>query len=239
MVFKVGDAASYTVTQISDSQVVFPGLPFLKRVVHSETTTAFDIKILSSDTETLSYPFDVELTVKEIRLNETVKTDDKTEVICYSSENPEDSDKGEWAKHLVKLIHAPMHFRVNGEFDVKEVTELLKGEFEDSSPVYIGATPWSFEFLLTRSFHLSGEEIHQSASYPVSCLQLINWEDAKLDIEEYDTHQTSSYTIASMDSDTIKGTWQGAAKIKGDKSQELIKGTISVKDNVKMEPCEL
>ena len=238
LVFKVGDAASYSVTQTTDCQNKWLSGVFGTERNRYEDTIAFTVKILSSDAETLSYPFDVELTMKGIRINNTETSGDETETVCYDSDNPQDADKYTWAKHLANLINVPMLFRVNGEFDVKEVTGLLEKEctaLDDfSSQHFFGATPWSFELLLTQLFHLSGEEMQPSVAYPVSCYQLINWEDEKIKIEEYDLRQDGGYVISSVDPETIEGTWQEVAIIKGDKTAiDLSKAAISVDGNVK------
>ncbi len=238
LVFKVGDAASYTVTQTTDCQNKWLSGVFGTERNRYEDTIAFTVKILSSDAETLSYPFDVELTMKGIRINNTETSGDETKTVSYDSDNPLDADKYTWAKHLANLINVPMHFRVNGEFDVKEVTGLLERErtaLDDlSSKYFFGTTPWSFELLLTQLFHLSGEEMQPSVAYPVSCYQLIDWEDEKIKIEEYDLRQNGGYVISSVDPETIEGIWQEVAVIKGDKTAiDLSKAAISVDGNVK------
>ncbi len=212
MIFKVGDAAFYTVTQTIDYKC--------DRVnAQSKSTIEFTVKILSSDPKTLSFPFDVELTMTRIQMDETNKD---MESFQYDSNKPVDFKDSIWAEDVANLIDNPMYFKVNSPFDVQEITELLtkidKHEIPTTTEI-LGTTPFSFEFLLTQLFHLSGKNIEQSISYPVNCRQLISCcqlvgEVKEVDEQELVFDQQGAYVITDMGLDRIQAHWQGTSKVK-------------------------
>lgn len=103
------------------------------------------------------------------------------------------------------------------DFQIRETTVFLaqiyeKGEFPSAFGRF-GTTPWTFELLLTQLFHLSGENLLVTKAYPVSCHQLLNWEEDALDEEEISLHHSSAYTINTIDSKKMEASWEGNAEV--------------------------
>lgn len=237
LLFHPGDSASYSVSQIVNAEGQFMGFSHKQ---NSQGTLNFDIKILASNPETLSYPFDVELIVRRIQVSQIEQQEGpKPKIRQYDSANPAHAQKMKHTEQLTALINTPLHFRVYNEFDVVETTGLLEKTYKQiddlSATQVFGTTPSSFELLLTQLFHLSGEEMEESATYPVSCYQFINWEEDKLDEGEIKVCQTSAYAVTSTDSETVQARWEGVASVK---EQDWIlfglrKGTIIVDGDAK------
>lgn len=212
--------------------------------IESETTVALDIKIVSSNPQTLSYPFDVEVTLKKFLVSEIQQDDQSSTVISYDSDSLRTLENYVLAEHLDKLISHPLRFRIEGDFQIKEMTGYLDQIDEDfnspfdedfNSPSILGlfgTTQWSFELILTQLFHLSGQNLLSKKSYPTSCYQFLNWEDEALDEQEINIDQSSDYIISNMDSKNIEATWQGNAKVTNTEVEDGYDGHVSVEGNV-------
>lgn len=240
--FKTGDQASYTITQKLDvEQELFDVIWHAQ----SETTIAIDMKILSSNPETFSYPFDVEVTLKKLAFYEREQDEDGSRTIKYDSKGVRTPENTVIAEYLDKLIDHPLSFRVEGDFQVKEtsgylaniceVDDFAEDDFIPSDLHLLGTTPWSFELLLTQLFHLSGENLLLTNAYPVSCYQFLNWEDDKLDEQFLEIEQSSAYTVTNKDTKKIAATWKGTANVTGgieDSKDEDLAGNVSLVGNV-------
>jgi hypothetical protein len=123
---------------------------------------------------------------------------------------------------------------VEKDFQIKETTGYLTQiyeNFDSPSPMGLfGATPWSFELLLTQLFHLSGENLLSTNLYPASCYQFLNWEDEALDEQEISLHQTSAYIVNATDSKKIEASWEGNAKVASVEGD--MNGEVSIIGNV-------
>lgn len=225
MLFKAGDSASYIVTQKVDMDVNQVGV---SEHTQSEATIDFDVRILSCNPETQSFPFEVEVHVKHIQMNET-----QTEVVVTSGEpivntleisvdSDESSKKAKNCspgKYLTKLTNEKLTFIVDKSFNVKETTGLLKKAYNniecESEMGIFGTSPWHFKVLLTQLFHLAGQEdIAPSGSYKVSCgklASLANWENEKE--KPLFRSKSSHYTVNEIDSGKIAATWTGEAQL--------------------------
>jgi hypothetical protein len=229
--FKAGDKASYTISQKLNSECEISDEKINSQ---SEATMDLDIKILSANQQTSSYPFDVEVTLKRILISGVEQDSQGTTVIKYDSDSSKPVENSVLAEHLNKLINHPLTFSVNKDFKVKETTGYLtqiNKNFDSPSDMGLfGTTPWTFELLLTQLFHLSGKNLLAAKSYPASCYQFLNWEDDKLDEQEISLHQSSNYVINNMDSKQIKASWKGKAKVAD--TEDDMEGHVSLVGNV-------
>lgn len=216
--FKPGDSATF---KVSEKIVQTTSEP-----QSHENTIIFDLTILSVNPETLSYPFEVEVVLKAIKVNYK----DSEENIIYDSDQIASSNEGDYIDYLdsiQQLLNVPLRFRVNGAFDVKEVTGVLEkaGKSNDyflDDHGILGTTPWSYRFLLTQLFHLSGENLKEKMSYHASCYRLLDWEDAPLDAEKINLIEESNYEIKNIGPEEIEAYWKGEAAVTGDAITESI-----------------
>ncbi len=179
----------------------------------------------------------MEVTLKKIDFFEVRQDGMSSTVIKYATNSPKTLENHILADHLDKLINHPLIFRVEGAFQVKETTGYLaqinENFYSPSNQGLFGATPWTFELLLTQLFHLSGEKLQLTNSYPVSCYQFLDWEedaDDRLNEQEISLHQTSHYKINQMNSKKIDASWQGNAKVI--RLKDGLDGNISLAGNV-------
>jgi hypothetical protein len=63
------------------------------------------------------------------------------------------------AEQLDQLINYPLNFRVEKEFQIKEITGHLAQIYENTDFALFGATPWTFELLLTQIEQFAEMEI--------------------------------------------------------------------------------
>jgi len=158
--FKPGHKASYTI-----SQTLFAELSHLGETVYcqSEATMDLDIEILSTNEETGSYPFEVKLSIQKLLISELQQNGLSSTTIRYNSHRDTPPENHLLATHLDTLINAPLHFKVEKDFEVKETTGLLakmNAQYDSPSELGLfGTTPWTFELLLTQLFHLSGQDL--------------------------------------------------------------------------------
>lgn len=213
--FKAGQKAAYTLTQKLDSDIaIFSESDH----VESNATIDLDVEILSANEETASYPFDVKITLKKIIYTEIQQDSNSTHVISYDSDikGRKVANTPLLTEHFQKIIDHPLYFRVEKDFQVKEIGNYLttlNEDFESPSLTGLfGATHWTYELFLTQLFHLSGENLTEQKSYPASCYQLLNWEDEAMDEDQVRIYQESNYIIDSINSKGIYAFWQGNAK---------------------------
>lgn len=239
--FKVGNKVSYTISQKLNAEYEMDDE---KCYAESEAKIDVDIEILASNEQTFSYPFDVQVVLKKVVFSEIVRDGQTSEMMKYDSNSLKTENYAfgsaeyytkEIAEHFDKLINHPLIFRVEKDFQIKETTNYLTQIDKDySSPSHtglFGATPWTFEFLLTQLFHLSGENLQLANLYPTSCYQILNWEDGALDEQEISIDQFCVYTIIDeVDSKTIEASWQGKAKVKD--IEDDLDGNIALIGNV-------
>ena len=230
LIFKAGDKASYTISQKTTGERKLFDETIL---ADSQATIDVNIEVLSSN-EQSSYPFDVVVTLKKIFFTEVQQNGESSTTISYDSSGLKTVENHILAKHIDQLIDHPLHFRVEKDFNIKEVTGYL-AQIDESydSPSLVGifgTTPWSFELLLTQLFHLSGENLKATNSYSASCYQFLNWEDEALNDQELNLDQSSSYIISNADANHISASWQGNAKVVSFEGR--IKGNVSVAGNV-------
>ncbi len=230
LLFKPGNKASYTISQKIVSEY---GIFNETTYTQSEAIIDLDIKVLSSNRETLSYPFEVEVTLKKVLISEIQQNDYSSTTIRYDSNGLEVNALTEY---FDKLIDYPLVFRVKKDFQIEETTSYLNSldeKFDSPSPMGLfGTTPWTFELLLTQLFHLSGENLLSTNSYPVSCYQFLNWEDEALDERESCIDQTGAYKVNAIDSKKIEASWIGNAKVTSSEDYMNMKGKVSVIGNV-------
>lgn len=223
LLFKAGDKASYTISQKVNLQ---ESLLDKASYTQSEATIDLDICILSVNEETMSYPFDVEVTLKNIILNEVEQDGTSITTRHYDSNEAPKPENGLPNAQLGKLIDFPLNVRVGKDFDVQETTDTLTQIDQDwDSPLSVSLMG-IVRLLLAQVFHLSGEDLQLSNSYPVSCYKFIDFEDEPLEQENIVIKQNSAYTILKMDSDRIAGTWNGEVKV--DYPEEELEGEASL-----------
>lgn len=231
LLFKAGDKASYTISQKLTSEFeIFDETTYSQ----SEATIDLDIEILSLNQKTFRYPFEVEVTLKKIIISEIQQDGISSTIIRYDSDCLRNLENNILAEHLDRLINYPLNFRVEKDFQIKETTGHLAQIYENfdspSSMGLLGATPWTFELLLTQLFHLSGENLVLTNSYPASCYQFLNWEDEALDEQEIGLLQSSAYIVNAIDSKKIEASWKGNAKVAS--IEDDMNGEVSVIANV-------
>lgn len=230
LLFKAGDKAFYTITQKINAEGIIFGDPIIHE---SEATIDFNVEILSSNPETLGYPFDVEINLRRMRVVQSESDGSSTDKIKYDSKSSKNSANPVLVKHLKKLIDHPLRFRVEDEFQVKETTGYLEEIYFDCDENLFGATPWTYELMLTQLFHLTGEDLQKENSYSVSCYQLLNFEDDPMDEEEQKIDQDSNYTVTAVNSKEIKASWLGEAKVTAaPDNEDGMDGTVSVNGHV-------
>ncbi|HEV8051743.1 MAG TPA: hypothetical protein VGP47_04550 [Parachlamydiaceae bacterium] len=214
--FKSGQKATYTITQNLDAEIAV-----FNETMHcrSEAAIDVDIEILSSNLQTSSYPIDVKITLKRVLFSEVQQEGQITKQIIYDS-NSKDLMTVEnhlLAEYYENVINHPLYYSVDKDFKIVETVGYITQIHESfDSPDYMGlfgATPWSYELFLTQLFHLAGENLQVRKSYPTSCYQFLNWEQASLDEEQIGLYQVSDYTVDSMDSKSISASWLGNAKV--------------------------
>lgn len=232
LLFTVGDKASYTISQKLNSEYNF----FDDKITYaqSEAMIDLDIKILSANPKASDYLFDVEVILKKIFIFEIQQDGKSSTIISYDSDGLKNPENKLLEQYIDKLINYPLNFRVEKDFQIQETTGYLAEtykDFESPSPMGLfGITPWTFELLLTQLFHLSGENLLCTNSYPLSCYQLLNWEDEALDEQEISVNQTSAYTVTAINSKHIKASWTGNAKVA--RLEDKMDGEVSVIGNV-------
>lgn len=230
LVFKVGDKASLRICQkLTSEYEIFDEITYSQ----SEATIDLDIEILSSNQETSDYRFDVEITLRKILISEIQQDGKSTTTINYDSESANKENKI-LSTNLDKLINNSLVFRVEKDFQIKETTGHLTQIYENfespSSIGLFGATPWTFELLLTQLFHLSEENLLSKNLYPVTCYQFLNWEDEALDEQEISLNQSSAYRVNAIDSKKIEASWKGNAKAAS--VEDGMNGEVSVIGNI-------
>lgn len=226
LLYKAGDKASYTISQklISEHEIFDE-----KTFSESEATINLDVEILSLNHETSNYPFNVKVVLRKIFISEIQQDGKSKTIISYDSDSENKKNKI-LATYFDKLINHPLVFRVDNDFQIKEITGYLTQiyeNFDSPSPMGLfGATPWTFELLLTQLFHLSGENLLTTNSYPASCYQFLNWEDEALDEQEISLNQTSTYIVNAIDWKKIKASWKGNAIVAS--IEDHMNGEVSV-----------
>lgn len=226
LLFKTGDKASYTISQkLASEYEIFDETTYSK----SEATIDLDVEILSANQETSSYPFEVGVTLRRLLISEIQEDGKSSTIINYDSGSSNNESKI-LAAHLDKLINQSLVFRVEEDFQINEMTDYLAQLYEElDSPSLMGifgATPWSFELLLTQLFHLSGENLLPTNLYPVSCYQFLNWEDEALDESEISLNQSCAYLVNAIDSNDIEASWKGNAQVAN--FEDELNGEVSV-----------
>lgn len=232
--FYPGATASYIVSQKLDGEIALLGDKSHSQV---DATIEFDVKILSIDPDSLSYPYEVEFVMKRILISETDLDHTKPKTIKYDSSS---SSVPPSAISLAKLINYPLHYKVKDNFQIVETTGYLETVIEnddmdsdsdsDSDIDLINSMPFTIQFILTQMFHLSGEDLISNHSYSFDCSQIWNLDEEEEDWEddessEYILNQTSAYVVNEISSDKITATWQAKAEraaLDGDSSGEAI-----------------
>lgn len=219
LLFKVGDSASYVVTEKVDALVEIVHDKNYGQRAEGQSTLAFDVKVVSSNQETLSYPFTVQVTLKQISLDETqVLTVEGSDVpgkivTKFDTANIKKSENCKGGVQLASLINKPLRFKVT-ETDVKEVTGKLEAayaklEYHSFTQVI------KIEELLAQLFHLSGQDLEVSQSYPVSNVKTVSFEDEEEGKVEVVFTIHDLYTVTDKDSQYIGATWQNEVEITG------------------------
>jgi len=228
--FKTGDKASYTIFQEVNSEMEM----FSKEFGHSTCSIDIDVEILSVNEETLSYPYDVQVTLKRVFAIDKEKVGFGVTITEYDSNSLKPDDNQLLVEYFEKLIDHPLTFRVEQDFQVKETSNYLTELFEDfespGSMEMLGASPWTYQFFLTQLFHLSGEDLQIATVHPISCHQLLSWEDDELSDDLKILNQECDYIIHSNDSEKINASWQGNAKVES--FEDSMNGEVMLTGNV-------
>lgn len=208
--FQTGQSASYIVTQTIELEA----LQGCATTATVNDTIAFDVKIISIDPLTQSYPIDVEVTLRRLSCESTLyrhNAFNKPRIITYDSNSLPISGNAKLAKKIASIIDLPLKFTVNKDFDIKELTCVLS-KFEKSLNVEVHgflATPvWNMNVLLTQLFHLAGENLEASQTYPVNSWKILLGDAGQNNISLSNNNESSGYTIDSIDSDRISATWK-------------------------------
>lgn len=213
--FKPGDQASYRLYQKIESVTELFGEV---TQANSDVIIELDVNILSSNPRTLSFPFDVEVVLRGISMHEVLKDDEGTTTTIYDSHSMMGGNPT-LAAYFLQLIDYPLYFRVNGDFQVNESSGYLyrlyeKNKNSDEINELFGATTWTYELFLSQLFQLSGKNLVVNKSYPITCYQLLNWEDDKYELNaEENVMESCSYIVKSIDDRNIKASVQGSATI--------------------------
>ncbi len=227
LVFKAGDQAAYTISEKVDLEV-----KNIKAAIQSDATLDLTIKILSTNPETLSYPFEVEVILKKIVASESAKIGKNSKTFKYNSES---SKNASTTQEISKILNVSMLFRVDGPFQVEETTGYLTKlfwEWDSSTELDIfGTHEGTYVNLLTQLFHLSGEDLVLTHTYPVNCFTLLEWDDPSLEdgFDDAQIKHSSSYKINKMDTKAIHATWEGYARqaVTGYNANLVLKGDVN------------
>ncbi len=211
--FKAGDKASYKIFQKADFEIDFGKEEFLNGVLYRqlEETIVLDIEILSSNQQTFSYPFDVKVTLRKLLINNAEQHEESSEIMKYDSSVSEIS-KNRIEECFDKLINYSLIFRLEKEFEAKENTGRLDQfykEFNALDSDFTCITLLHFDCLFAQLFHLSGENLLLSHSYPVSYPVP---QDRAYD-EDVIWYQDSAYRINAIKAKKIESSWQGNVKL--------------------------
>ncbi|MBA3957861.1 MAG: hypothetical protein H0X51_05665 [Parachlamydiaceae bacterium] len=213
--FQPGASATYEVSQTIDLDRNLLGYPIS---IQSDSTIVFDLKILSADPKTNSFPYMVEVILRSAKISEKQKSIATTK-FNFDSTKPSAAlvDDDDPAVIYTDLIDRSLRFTIWNEFQIEETSGYLAISNQvHSSPTptgLFGTTLWGYEFLLTQIFHLADQNLEAGQKYPVSCYQLLNWEDVPLEKIAISMSQSSNYHIESIDSDKIVGAWEGSATV--------------------------
>lgn len=228
--FKAGDKASYTITQEVKSELEM----FSREFGLSTGSIDIDVEILSVNEETLSYPYDVQVTLKHVYGLDVAKDGYSVTTTQYDSGSLKTEENHLLAEYFEKLIDHPLIFTVEQDFQVKETSNYLTELHEDfESPCFmemLGASPWTYQFFLTQLFHLSGQDLQIATVHPKSCHQLLSWEDDELSDDIKILNQECDYIINSNDAEKIVASWQGNAK--AESFEDSMKGEVTLDGNV-------
>lgn len=193
--FKKGDKASYRIEQQADYTFIDEEedewLP--EDTISTASYVEFEIKVLSVSEE--AYPIEVEVIVKDVGFETGLFKLNKN--------------------RLAHFLKKPLHFTIDGDFQVTETTSLLATLEDDldGSIGTIGLTPWSFQCLLTQLFHLHKHDLELCSTHPVSCYPLACWDGEELDEYELDIEEASQYVIEKSDKRSTSAKWLGMAAI--------------------------
>ncbi|MFA6914799.1 MAG: hypothetical protein WC222_00235 [Parachlamydiales bacterium] len=227
--FNAGSTASYNLSQKALLNISFQSSSYK---ANSDCTIGFDVKILKDNNG--SYPLEVEFILRHAYVDESQVDGLSVRKIYFDSKQLPEVENINLANFYNKLLNHPLTFKIDGEFQVTEISGYLEELSEDfSSPSQIGllgTTPSSFEFLFTQLFHLADQTLVEGKSYPVSSYQLLNWEDEPLNEKEYEIQQTSIYQINSIRNGSIEGVWKAESNLIGRKDD--CNGNVSLESNV-------
>lgn len=232
--FNAGDHATYVVLQEVEAYAFLQGE---KVKTLQKATIELNIKIIEVDENSLNFPFDVEVVLTNVSLTEKAREGLENRSFFYDTKNPaDDEDSQKLGKALAKIIDVPLLFHVSAPFQVEEMSGKLADFYENydlpSGLGYFGFTPWTYEFILTQLFHLSDQDLNADTSYPVSCYQLINWEDDGFNEDEINVDQTSVYKVDSIDDSKIAATWKGKAKITDKNGEFKLNDDVSIVSHI-------
>lgn len=202
--FNVGDGATYNISTQRKIHNPLKGIPLINS---SKTDLNLELKILSSNPETLSYPFEVEVVFKDLN---TIEESGEGITTVFNTQTLETPQNIHLVKFLHHLLNQPLYFKINENAieapiePVRQLAHALRNTYLTAENTEVVHFEFIFEDLtefLARLFHLSTQDLHESLSYPVpSPLQ-----DSGL------STQNSLYTIHEVDGDTLHGlfTFEG------------------------------
>lgn len=218
--FEAGQTASYIVTQKKVNETVYVGDDDIfdsyefgdKEISEIEETISFDVKILSVNPETLSYPIEVELTLNSLSSKIfTQLGDNEANSLTINVPGISTLENYTVGRIINKLINTPLQFTVQGDFSITENTGILEKVQEQLMIATLGYFDFpilKFDLLLTQLFHLSGQDLQEGQSYPVSSNEVFLGATANQFFSFNNNKGTSAYQLSNSGVGELSADWK-------------------------------
>lgn len=205
--FHKGDTAFFSVQQTTILKGEIEGE---KQDMRQDLALDFEIKIISLNNKTLSYPFDVEVKFKKISL----------------SSNPQTKTSKANKQFCNYLTHHPLRFSVGEAPEVEETSGIFASETFEDADYQANLLP-TLQLILIEIFQLSGEDLILNKKFETSCTQLCHLAGSSL-AEGTKMKQSSFCWIDGIGPKTISASWEGNAKITNEsmKLSAILNGKI-------------
>ena len=196
--FREGEGAAYKISTHRNAHYHFFGFPGTES---TQTDLHLEVKILSSNPETQSYPFEIELICRDFQ---GIEIEGNGKVTVFNVNELETHHSTHLSKILHHLMNQPLRFIIN-ENNVQTTADYLSLE-QSLAEINAENEGMSFDLdtifedvheFLARLFHLSNQDLKEGHTY-----------EALTPLQDENLITTKSlYRIDQIYTDTIKGTF--------------------------------
>lgn len=207
---------SYTYTSKNNIQI--HGSEF-----KSDDSVVFDITIIQDGSEELSYPFLVEVNIKEIKINNSIKSMGDNKPFLFDSSNPLKATNPEIISIFEDLRNQPLQFQMSSPKDIVELTGRLSA-FNSALEVEDGGSMQdllgSLENFIKDFFYLSSEDLHEGSKFNFN-FDSSSLQKALIGIDKFKLSTDSYYKINDLNADFIKAKLGGKVLLTSKNSGKL------------------